>query len=209
VPQFLDSERFRSAPFRWTAKRERAAALLARDEDTDQAIARACATTDRALRYWKSHPEFAARVREQAAQLRAALIAEGIVTKQHRIDQYNRDWQDLERVKQARASHYADAVPGGDTGLIVGKPVQVRVVRDAAEGPRYSEVMEYKLDTGLIDARMKLAKQAAQELGQWVEKQDTRQRLDDSFTEALRELGRSWAEAERTARTEPRGERQG
>ena len=76
------------------------------------------------------------------------------------------------RISMARrAAYYVDEdVPGGETGLIVGRPVLVRVVDGDKDDPRYHEVMEYRVDPAVLDGRLKLAKQAAIELGQWEEK---------------------------------------
>ncbi len=48
--------------FSWSPRKERAAQLLADGQQTAAAIAGEVGVTDRQLRRWQQHPEFAARV---------------------------------------------------------------------------------------------------------------------------------------------------
>ena len=58
-----------ATPFTWTGTKQCAAALLAEDGLTDARIAARLKVTDRTLRLWKAHPEFAARVKQIVAEL--------------------------------------------------------------------------------------------------------------------------------------------
>jgi hypothetical protein len=141
---------------------------------------------DRQLRRWKAHPDFAARVDQQRAALHAALVDQGIANRQNRVDALNERWRRMQLVIDARAITHAD-VPGGNTGLLVR---QVKLVKmysstsdpndvdepDAADvlisAKMSQEVAEYAVDTALLKELREHEKQAAQELGQWTEKQE-------------------------------------
>src|SRR5579864_2178062 len=56
--------------FAWTDRAERAALLVAEDLRTDVEIAAEAKITDRQLRNWKAHPEFAQRVQEHVGHAR-------------------------------------------------------------------------------------------------------------------------------------------
>src|SRR5579864_2620072 len=111
--------------FAWTDRAERAALLVAEDLRTDVEIAAEAKITDRQLRNWKAHPEFAQRVQEHVEATRAAVKAEGIANRQNRVDALNDRWQRLQQVIEARAEEHRD-VPGGSTGLLVR---QVKLVK--------------------------------------------------------------------------------
>lgn len=172
-------------PFRWSEKAERAALMVAEDLKPDAEIAATAGITERQLRRWKHHPDFAARVNALNAAARAAVEAEGIANRQNRVAAYNDRWRRLQQVITERAADPALAtIPGGVTGLIVATPMLVKVYNAfvAADGeesdvlsivPKTSQlVYEYAVDTGLLKALLDLEKQAAQDLGQWTEKQE-------------------------------------
>jgi hypothetical protein len=146
--------------FVWTEPRAQAAALVAADDLSDDAIADAVGTTKRTLERWKLYPEFRARVQEHVAIAEVQALEHGIARRPKRVEVLNDIWQRGRRLIEARAQEHAD-VPGGDTGLLV------RQVKLSARG---DEVEEYAVDTGLLKELREHAKQAAQELGQWVDK---------------------------------------
>lgn len=115
------------------------------------------------------NPKIAARIGAYLAEVKAR----GIAHKQNRVDSYVRDFDLTERVIAARARSYA-AGPGGDTGLVVGQLKTVKHVDrtddEAGERVWREEVWEYAVDAALLNERLKLRKQVAQELGEWVER---------------------------------------
>ena len=146
----------------WNEPRAQAAVLVAADDLTDDAIAVQVGTSKRTLERWKQHPEFQARVQEHLAAMEQRAFEHGIARRAKRVEVLNDLWQRGRRLIEARAEEHA-GVPGGETGLLV------RQVKLSARG---DEVEEYVVDTGLLKELREHAKQAAQELGQWVEKQD-------------------------------------
>lgn len=168
--------------FRWSKKTEEAALLVAKDEQTDQAIADACKVHKVTLERWKQHPEFSARVQEHRDTWRTEIKARGIADRQNRIDALNNRHERMQRVIEARAEELAD-VPGGGTGLLVRQAKLVKVYtsngddKDEDGETLYSAkrdvvVYEYTVDTALLKEMRETEKQAAQDLGQWTEKQE-------------------------------------
>src|SRR3954454_11120767 len=108
------SENVRPPPFRWTAKTERAAELLAEDELTDAEIASVVGVTDRQMRRWKLHPEFDGRVKALAARLAAAGGGRAIARRARRVRTLDERWQALQRIVAERAAApEMQEVPGG------------------------------------------------------------------------------------------------
>lgn len=166
--------------WRWTERRERAALLVAQDRLPDHAIAREAGVSKRTLERWKTHAEFAQRVEEHRQRARAELAAKGILDARNRAEELNELWNLLREVRRARARDpIIQRGPGGHTGLIVAKPVMIRMVEPGRgpDGtvtgtPRGVIVYEYALDTGYLREVRELAKQIAQEYGQWLGKGD-------------------------------------
>lgn len=153
------------------------ALLVAMDELNDDEIAAQVGTTRRTLTRWKSQPEFAALVDDHRRAWAEALRDQGIAAKAVRIAALDERWRALRRVVEERARDPAMAgVPGGDTGLIVATPVLLRVYKVAGGRLRPTResrlVMDYRLDVGLLREMRELEKQAAMELGQWIERRD-------------------------------------
>lgn len=170
--------------FRWSKRTEEAALLVAKDEQTDTEIAKACKISQRQLERWKLHPDFAARVQEHRDAWREQIKAQGIADRQNRVDAANDRHQRMQRVIEARAEEHA-AVPGGATGLLVRTAKLVKVYTSDADpddsddggetlysAKRDVIVYEYAVDTGLLKEMREHEKQVAQDLGQWTEKQE-------------------------------------
>lgn len=150
--------------WKWTTQREKAAKLAAEDVLSNEQIASAIGVTRRAIDYWRIAPEFQTRVTEIVAAYADAIKDAGIANLQNRVAGYNDRWDRMHRVIEARAVELA-AVPGGETGLLVHTYKMA--------GGREPIVMdEYAVDTGLLAEMRATEKQAAQELGQWTEKQE-------------------------------------
>jgi len=171
--------------FRWTKKAERAARLVADDTLSDEQIAAKLRIARSTLSRWKAHPEFQARVRAIVSEYREAILAEGIADKQNRILALNERWRRLQQVIEERARDPDMAkVPGGKTGLLV------RQLKSIGVGENNTVVEEYVVDVGLLRELRAHEQQAAQELGQWVEKTDQKLDVSEAFVAALREFGR-------------------
>jgi hypothetical protein len=166
--------------WRWTERRERAALLVAQDRLPDHAIAREAGVSKRTLERWKTHDEFRQRVEEHRRRAREELAARGILDARNRAEELNELWNLLREVRLARAKDpIIQRGPGGHTGLIVARPVMIRMVEPGRgpDGtvtgtPRGVIVYEYALDTGYLREVRELAKQIAQEYGQWLGKGD-------------------------------------
>jgi len=153
--------------FRWTKQKEQAAALLADDSQTDEKISEVVGIGRTTLHEWKKAPEFAARVKELVDAHRAVIRSRGLAIIENRVgylqDRHNR----MTRLIEARAaSPQMQDVAGGDTGLLVHN------VKSIGSGENAERVDLYEVDTGLLKELREHEKQAAQELGQWMEKVD-------------------------------------
>jgi len=105
---------------------------------------------------WQEHLELIAEEQRQA------IIARGIIEKQNRLDAYNDLFNRSYQVINARADDISMQGAGSNTGLMVRTYKATKL--DVYE--------EYAVDTALIREMRELAKQTAQEMGQWTEKQE-------------------------------------
>lgn len=146
----------------------RAAQLLAEGKLTDQEIADSVDISRTTLWRWRKHPEFAAEIETHLEAFRAEVRRRGIADQFRRVKAQNDRWNRLQRVIEARADDPdMKDVPGGDTGLIV-KTVKVR---STGEG-EVEKTIKAEVDVGLLKELREHEKLAAQELGQWVERQE-------------------------------------
>lgn len=150
--------------FRWDARREKAATLLAEDELSDEQIAVECGIGRTTLHRWKQHPAFTARVADHVRALEAETLKYAIAKRRRRIKALDDRWQRMQRLIEARAEELAAHTAGGDTGLLVHQE------RAIGTGSNQQIIDEYVVDTGLLRELREHEKQAAQELGQWVDK---------------------------------------
>ena len=146
----------------WTRRTERAALLVAEDQLTDAAIAKELGVVKATVENWKKRPEFRARVQGHVEAFAAALRAKGIADRQNRVDALNERWAAMQQVIAARAADPTMTAPGAKTGLLVRtyKPGKFRVLE------------EYRFDAALVAELRAHEKQAAEELGQWVARND-------------------------------------
>lgn len=153
--------------FEWTDQREEAALLVAEDRLSDEQIAEKCSIGRTTLHRWKLEPAFAGRVEEHRTLWREELKRRGIADRQNRVDALNDRWRRLQQVIDERGTDPTmEGVPGGKTGLLV------RQQRALGSGEFMQVVEEFSVDTGMLKEIREHEKQAAQELGQWTEKQD-------------------------------------
>lgn len=151
--------------FAWTPPRVRAAELVADDALTDEQIAAAVGISRRTLHAWRQTPEFVARVEERRQAQREAIEAKGIADKRNRIGYLNERHAAMRLIVKERGEHEDMAgVPGGATGYVVCTTKAIGM------GANQQVVEEYAVDTGLLREFRAHEQQAAQELGEWVEK---------------------------------------
>jgi len=165
-----------------TAREERAAGLVAEDTLSDDEIAATIGVKRRTLTRWRGRDEFTARVADLVETAKAAARALTIASKEMRVRRLAERAGKLDEVFAARAVEHAD-VPGGATGLLVREPRIVKVydVKNWRKGDDEEEerlaptgsvrvAYAYKVDTASLAELRAVEKQAAQELGEWVEK---------------------------------------
>jgi hypothetical protein len=182
--------------FVWDERRQRAALELAQAWIPDELIAKHAHVSRRQFARWKEHPAFQARVAEHQRLFDEHIKEKGLADRQNRVAAMNGRWLELQRVVMERAADpQMQSVPGGTTGLLVHQTKMI------GQGTNATLIDEYAVDTGLLKELRDLEKQAAQDLGQWVERRSVN---EDEFTFAKRyakeQRGLSDEEAERVAR---------
>jgi Helix-turn-helix of insertion element transposase len=165
-------------------EREEAAQLIAAGELSDSDIAEKVGVTRKSIWDWRRDPEFMARVDKIVDQISVSLSRRAISHVERRVDALNTRWLGLQRIvdERAVAPEYASA-PGGDTGLLV------RRVKLVGSGKKTRVVEEFAVDLSLLAELRKLEKQAAQELGQWKNKGNSRRPLSSPEWFTLSDLG--------------------
>jgi hypothetical protein len=116
--------------------------------------------------------QVSARVAELTTELSADLVAAEISDRNTRIQALQERWTrlraNLNQVLEERGAEMVGVVPGGSTGLLM---------RDY----KGASTPVYRLDPGVVALLAELRaheKQAAEELGQWVEKREETSTLD-------------------------------
>ena len=119
--------------------------------------------------------QVSARVAELTTELSADLVAAEISDRNARIQALQERWTrlraNLDKVLEERGAEMAGVVPGGSTGLLM---------RDY-KGGKDASTPVYRLDPGVVALLAELRaheKQAAEELGQWVEKREETSTVD-------------------------------
>lgn len=180
-------------PFRWNRASIEAAFDVAEGTLTEEQIAQKVGADRKTLFRWRGHPDFAARVEEHREAIRQAVFSRGIARPENRIARQNARWEALHRVLEARGKAMEGECPGGETGLIVGEIKLVKVFElprglkkalaagEITPGDLQDEdfqptrqvlpMLEYRVDTATLASILAHEKQAAQEMGQWVERQ--------------------------------------
>ena len=170
--------------FEWNSKRLKAASLVSEDKLSDDEIAKSVEVNRTTLHRWKQHPEFQAKVQQIIKEAQDKVIAKGVADRQNRVDALNDRWKRMREVINQRAEVYANEEAGGNTGLIV------KQVKGIGKGADFQIVEMFAVDTGLLKELREHEKQAAQELGQWVDKQEHSFDLSNLTNEDLLELER-------------------
>lgn len=149
-----------------TGQQEIAAGLVAADKLTDPQICAEIGIKSRiTLQTWRHKPEFAARVSEIRAEMRATARTYGIAVVEERLMAQNERWLAMKQVIEERAEDETMRGAGHATGLLVRKYKMI------GSGESAYMVEEYEVDTGLLKEMRELEKHAAIEMGQWEEKQ--------------------------------------
>lgn len=150
-----------------SGKELQAAQLIVDGELSLDDIAIEVGVAKRTLIRWKERPNFELHMGRLREEIAAALKAEGIRRRENRLANYQDRIDRLQRIIEARAADRFYAFePGYSTGLMV------RDVKSIQVGDDHVKVELFKVDTGLLSAMLALEKQAAQDSGQWSEKED-------------------------------------
>ena len=157
----------RIAAFVWSKRKEEAALLVAQDEQSDEQIAKSLRISERTLEYWKRRPEFRARVAEHVAAWRAAFKERGVRERENRIDIINQTVSRITGLIEARAADPLCLVAGRESGLVLTKKI---IYAQGDNGEDVARVEEYATDGIVLKELREYLKQAAQELGQWIDK---------------------------------------
>lgn len=151
--------------FEWSDKAVRAAELLAEGKLTYNQIVADLDIGRMTFWRWREHPQFMARVEEHLDEFREAVRRRGLAVLERRVDSLNDRWDRLHQIMNARAADPERAsVPGWTSGLMV------RNLKGIGKGKDFRVVETYEVDRGLLSEMREHEKQAAQELGQWVER---------------------------------------
>jgi hypothetical protein len=106
-------------------------------------------------------------IAEAIEQAKAAILDKGIAVKQSRIDALNDRWALLKQLIRERADDpNMQDIPGGTTGLLVHNTKAI------GAGRSMQVIDEYNLDTGLLKEMREHEKQAAQEVGDLVNRNE-------------------------------------
>jgi hypothetical protein len=156
--------------FPWSPASEEAAQLLAVGELSTIEIAEKVGCDRGTLWRWRQQAAFAARVEAHLEEIRVEIRRRGIGVVERRVASLDDRWKRLLKVIEQRgASVEMKDVPGGETGLLVRK------IKKIGSGEDSEIVNEYAVDTGLLSELREHEKQAAQELGQWINRSNVEQ----------------------------------
>lgn len=140
--------------------------LVAEDDLSNADIAAAVGVARQTLDLWKLRPEFKARAAEHVAELEAAVSRYAVAKRRKRVAIIQGQVDRLLGVIEERAVGMAGVSFGTGTGLLVH---QTKVV---GTGQNQQTIDEYVVDTGTLKELREHLKQAAQEVGQWSDKQE-------------------------------------
>lgn len=138
------------------------------DELTDKQIAEQLEIGLRTLGDWKANVEFRARVTSHIDEFRVRVRRRGIAIVENRVSHLQRRHDLMNQVIAQRAADPDMAnVPGGPTGLMVHN------VKSVGAGEFAERIDLYEVDTAILKELREHERQAAQELGQWLERSET------------------------------------
>ncbi len=156
----------------WDPVSETAALEVAQNKLSDERIATNAGVDRVTLWRWKHQPEFAARVQAHRDHWAKELKDLGLADKRNRITTANDDFLRTSMIIAERAADPAmQHVPGGRSGYLV------RQQKTVGTGKNAETVEEYVFDAALFKARESARMYVAKELGQWVERQESKQKV--------------------------------
>jgi len=168
-----------------TVCKSKAPALIALGEYSRAKIAELVGVRPETIGIWMRDPKFVKKVEDAKEQIHQAILQEGIGNRLERVKRLHTRWNQIDEVFLARAEDPSHALqPGWTTGLLCHEQ------RSLGSGELATVVDIYKVDIGTIKEERELAKQAAQELGQWTEKTQTTVDLSKLSDEDLENLER-------------------
>ena len=149
---------------------EKAALLVAQGELTYVQIAELVDITRETLWAWRKEPEFERLVQEHIVELVDVVREFGIGKLHYRVRARDRRHKLLMSVidERAKCAPGAAIAPGAATGLLV------HTVKSIGSGENAEKIDEYKVDVGLLAELRALEFETAKELGQWVDRQETK-----------------------------------
>lgn len=164
-------------PWVWTGKKDRAATLVAEDILPDRRIALEIGVADSTIYNWRTYAEFQERVASLRSAYRERIRNTSIGVVENRVARMLQELEALDEVESERARVYGaerfrDAIPGGATGKVVITRYRKITVVDNQGRRQEQNVPITKADTDIVNAKLAILKQAAQDLGQWQEKSD-------------------------------------
>jgi hypothetical protein len=144
--------------WKWSARRELAAKLVAADDMPDVKIAAQVGISQRVFYRWKKWPEFQARVNEHREDFRKRILGSRYCRREHRVLVRQRLIDKCLRIIEERSNWPGmEKIPGGKTGLVIP---QVRQVSGRL-------ITEYVTDTATESIIRANLREIAQEAGEW------------------------------------------
>ncbi len=168
---------------KWNKVKLTVARLLAEDKLTCVQIAKKSGASLRQVHRWKADPVFQEKIQELLEEYMLRVRRKSLSIAERRIDSYIDDWKKLEEIVQQRGDGYRREL-AERLGLDPDTATDEELIRQGAEGGLFTGLIAkdykigkdfcepiYKVDTGLIDARLKVRQQLATELNQWNQKE--------------------------------------
>lgn len=168
LPVHVNARASEPVAFVWTGARKAAVPLVAADRLSDVQIAADLGINQSTLTRWKQNAAFQRAVAEERERQITAVRRREITFKDARLAHYQQMVDICWGVIDERAKDPNNSGPGHETGLIVQRE-RVTMVK----GKTIRE-LEHKADVALLAEMRACLKQTAQEMGQWVEKKETR-----------------------------------
>lgn len=196
---------------------EKAARMVAEDEETDEKIAAEAKITRRQLANWKNLPEFKARVAEHVAEITHQVMHSGYCRVDKRLALLNKNVYRLEAIVEAKRDqvlreratkreeaaaealddeeemeqHYAHAL-----SELASQPGADQGLLIRKETPvKHGVQIEYLIATHVLAEERALLKHIAQETGEWIERISGNISLDSALAGLLGKVGAGAEEA--------------
>lgn len=159
------NQRFFGTPLQWRPRHEEAALMVAEGKMRPAEIIQTLGVDYNTYNRWTRHPDFVRRVQEIRTDLNERIMELAIANKWHRLSVLNDLEAGLLQVIKERGDALRGDAAGTGTGLVV------RQEKVFGTGQNQTSILEYLVDAGTVAEIRALQKQAAQESGQWSDKQ--------------------------------------